>query len=198
MISSMNYSKTLQNKKISIAGLILKIRERGVIMENNENEKIETKEEVKEMTVQENYSISDFGELGRNTNTKTEVFTNIKDSKKIFNLENKVDELLNDCVDELIRVKEVLIKRYEKPLKDPVIDEETGEIIKDKEITMSCVLVDDNNKSYATGSKTFIIQLMRYLQMQERIGQKEETFDIKIIKKKVGQNGNKALSFELV
>ena len=69
--------------------------------------------EVKEMTVQENYSISDFGGIGRNTNTKTEVFTNIKDSKKIFNLENKVDELLNDCVDELIRVKEVLIKRYE-------------------------------------------------------------------------------------
>lgn len=165
-----------------------------------ENEKLKNQEiETKEIaTVEENYTITGFGELGRNTNTKTEVFTNIKDSKKIFNLENKVDELLNDCVDELIRVKEVLIKRYEKPMKEPVIDEETGEIIKDKEITMSCVLVDDNNKSYATGSKTFIIQLMRYLQMQERIGQKEETFDIKIIKKKVGQNGNKALSFELV
>lgn len=166
--------------------------------ENLKNEEIETKEEVKEMTVQENYSISDFGGIGRNTHTKTEVFTNIKDSKKIFNLENKVDELLNDCVDELIRVKEVLIKRYEKPLKEPVIDEETGEIIKDTEISMSCVLVDDNDKSYATGSKTFIIQLMRYLQMQERIGEHKDTFEIKIIKKKVGQNGNKALSFELV
>lgn len=55
-------------------------------MENNknlENEKIETNEEVKELaTVDENYSISDFGGIGRNTNTKTEVFTNIKDSKK--------------------------------------------------------------------------------------------------------------------
>ena len=165
-----------------------------------ENEKLKNQEiETKEIaTVEENYTITDFGGLGRNTNTKTEVFTNIKDSKKIFNLENKVDELLNDCVDELIRVKEVLIKRYEKTMKEPVIDEETGEIIKDKEISMSCVLVDDNNISYATGSKTFIIQLMRYLQMQERLGQKEETFDIKIIKKKVGQNGNKALSFELV
>lgn len=171
-------------------------------MENNKNlknEEIETNEEVKELaTVDENYSISDFGGIGRNTNTKTEVFTNIKDSKKIFNLENKVDELLNDCVDELIRVKEVLIKRYEKPMKEPVIDEETGEIIKDTEISMSCVLVDDNDKSYATGSKTFIIQLMRYLQMQERIGEHKDTFEIKIIKKKVGQNGNKALSFELV
>lgn len=156
--------------------------------------------EVKEMVVSENnnYMISDFGGLSRNSNTKTEVFTNIKDSKKIFNLENNVDTLLNDCVGETIRVKEVLIKRYEKPLKEPVINEETGEIIKDKEITMSCVLVNDENKSYATGSKVFIIQLMRYLQNRELMGETGETFDILIIKKKFGDKGNKALSFELV
>lgn len=153
-----------------------------------------------EMVVAEdnNYSISDFGGLGRNTNTKTEVFTNIKDSKKIFNLENNVDTMINDCEGEIIRVKEVLIKRYEKPMKEPIIDDETGEIVKDKEISMSCVIVDNDDKSYATGSKVFIIQLMRYLQMQEKLGNKEETFDIKIIKKKVGDKGNKALSFELV
>lgn len=156
--------------------------------------------EVKEMVVSENnnYMISDFGGLSKNSNTKTEVFTNIKDSKKIFNLENNVDTLLNDCIGETIRVKEVLIKRYEKPLKEPVINEETGEIIKDKEITMSCVLVNNENKSYATGSKVFIIQLMRYLQNRELMGQIGETFDILIIKKKFGDKGNKALSFELV
>lgn len=156
--------------------------------------------EVKEMAVVENnnYMISDFEGLSRNSNTKTEVFTNIKDSKKIFNLENNVDTLLNDCVGETIRVKEVLIKRYEKPLKEPVINEETGEIIKDKELTMSCVLVNDENKSYATGSKVFIIQLMRYLQNRELMGETGETFDILIIKKKFGDKGNKALSFELV
>lgn len=145
-----------------------------------------------------NYSISDFGGLGRNTNTKTEIFTNIKDNKKIFNLENNVDYMINDCEGETIRVKKVLIKRYEKPLKEPIVNEETGEVLKDKEISMSCVLVDEEEKSYATGSKTFIIQLMRYLQMQERIGEQVEVFDIKIIKKKVGEKGNKALSFELV
>lgn len=157
-------------------------------------------EENKEMIVSqdENYMIGDFSTLGNKTDTKTNVYTNITDSKKIFNLENNVDELLNDCEGKMIRVKEVLIKRYEKPLKEPVIDEETGEVIKDREITMSCVIVDDNNVSYATGSKTFTIQLMRYLQMQERMGQKQDSFDIKIIKKKVGEKGNKALSFELV
>ena len=166
--------------------------------ENLKNEEMETKEEVKEMTVQENYSISDFGGIGRNSSTKTQVFTNITDRKKLFNLENKVDEMLNDCVDEMIRVKDVLIKTYEKPMKEPIFDEETGEILKDKEYSMSCVIVDDNGKSYATGSKMFTMQLMRFLQMEEQLGEKPETFDIKIIKKKVGENGNKALSFELV
>ena len=165
-------------------------------MENEElkNEVLENEE--KEVSALA--TVQDFGALSKSTNTKAEIFTNITDQKKIFNLDSHVDNLLNDCEGELIRVKEVLIKRYKKPMKEPVIDEETGEIIKDTEISMSCVLVDDNDKSYATGSKTFIIQLMRYLQMQERIGEHKDTFEIKIIKKKVGQNGNKALSFELV
>lgn len=157
----------------------------------------ENKTEAMEMVTQENYSVMDFEGLGRNTNTKTEVFTNITDSKKIFNLENKVDYMINDCEGEIIRVKEILIKRYEKPI-EPIINEETGEIEKDKEITMSCVIVDDTEKSYATGSKTFIIQLMRYLQLKTRNNDTSETFDIKIIRKKVGEKGNKALAFELV
>lgn len=158
-------------------------------------------EDENKLVVQENannYEMLDFSQLGANTNIKTQVFTNITDEKKLFNLENKVDYLLNDCEGETIRVKQILIKRYEKALKDPIINDETGEIIKDREITMSCTLVDDNDVSYATGSKIFTIQLMRYLQMQERMNKEVETFDIKIIKKKYGENGNKALSFELV
>jgi len=156
----------------------------------NENKELMTKED--------NYSILGFEDLGRNTTTKTEVITNITDEKKIFNLENKVDEMINDCEGELIRVKEVLIKRYEKPMKEPIVDEETGVIIKDKEFTMSCVIVDDNNKSYATGSKTFTIQLMKLLQMRSRLNKGNEPFEIKIIKKKIPNSGNKVLSFELV
>ena len=159
----------------------------------------ENKENVEMIVKQdENYIISGFDGIGRSTNTKTEVFTNIKDNKELFNLENKVDNLLNDCENELIRVKKVLIKRYVKPLDVPEIDEETGEIIKNSDITMSCVIVDENGVSYATGSKVFTIQLMRYLQMKEKMNDTSETFDIKIIKKKYGEKGNKALSFELV
>ena len=156
------------------------------------------KNEEKEMQVVENdnYIVTDFSGLGRNTSTKTEVFTNITDQKQLFNLENNVNYMLNDCEGETIRVKDILIKRYEKPLADPIIDA-TGEIIKDKEVTMSCVLVDEAGKSYATGSKTFTIQLMRFLQRKTAMLD-TENFDIKIIKKKVGEKGNKALSFELV
>ena len=161
-------------------------------MEENLNENKEL------MAKEDNYQVLGFEDLGRNTTTKTEVITNITDEKKIFNLENKVDEMINDCEGELIRVKEVLIKRYEKPMKEPIIDDETGEIIKDKEFTMSCVIVDDNNKSYATGSKTFTIQLMKLLQMRSRLHKGNEPFEIKIIKKKITNSGNKALSFELV
>lgn len=156
---------------------------------NKENEEKQVTEEVTTLS-----TIQDFKALGRSTGTKCDIFTNITDQKKLFNLDSKVDILLNDCEGELIRVKEVLIKRYEKPMKEPEVDEITGEIKKDKEISMSCILIDDNNKSYATGSKVFTIQMMRYLQMFDI---KEEGFEIRIIKNKT-EKGNKALGFELV
>lgn len=138
--------------------------------------------------------IKGFDTLKRRTETKRDIFTNITDEKKIFNLESKVTNLLNDFEGSIIEVKEVLIKRFEKPMKDPLVDEQTGEIIKDKEISMSCILIDKNDVSYATGSKVFTIQMMRYIEM---FGIKEEGFLIKIVKNKQS-SGNKTLGFELV
>lgn len=156
-------------------------------MEELKNENLEVKENEEVSLVQS------FRELGKRTNTKSQIFTNVTDKKKLFNTESHVDNLLNECEGELIRVKEVIIKRYEKPLKTPEIDEETGEVIKDKEITMACILIDDNNKSYATGSKIFTIQMMKYIEM---FGIDEKGFEIKIIKTK--QEKGKSLGFEVV
>lgn len=156
-------------------------------MEEN-NEVLETNE-VKE---ENGLVIKGFDTLQKRTSTKTDIFTNITDQKKIFNLESKVDNLLNDFEGSTIEVKEVLIKRFEKPMKEPEVDENGG-IIKDKEITMSCILIDTNNVSYATGSKVFTIQMMRYLEM---FGIKD-SFLIKITKNKQ-ESGNKTLGFELV
>lgn len=159
-------------------------------MENLENEELKN-EEVALTNVQ------DFGSLQTQTDTSADIFTNIKDKKQIFNLNSNVDFLLNDCVGEKIRVKDVLIKRYLKPLKEPVVDDVTGEIIKDHEMTMSVVLVDTEGKSYATGSKVFGVQIMQYLQMFAT-KQGFEPFEIEIIKKSIKGSSNKALGFELV
>lgn len=156
-----------------------------------EKEMLNEVEEVKEET---GLVIQGFGSMSKRTETKSDIFTNITDQKKIFNLDSKVDNLLNDYENSIIEVKEVLIKRYEKPMKDPIVDEETGETIKDKEISMACILIDKNDVSYATGSKVFTIQMMRYLEM---FGINDEGFLIKIVKNKQA-SGNKALGFELV
>ena len=62
---------------------------------------------------------------------------------------------------------------------------------------MSCVLVDENGKSYATGSKMFSVQLMKFIQ-NWGLNDFEHGLDIKIIKKKMTNSNNKALAFELI
>ena len=150
-----------------------------------------------EETVEETQmTVAGFGAMAQNTKTKRQIFTNIQDQKKIFNLENnECDYKLNDCKDELIRVKEVLIKRIEKPMAEPEVDQTTGEIIKDKEIKMVTILIDESGKSYVTASKMFSIQMSNYIQM---FGINKEGFEIKITDRAIKGSNNKALGFELV
>ena len=164
-------------------------------MENNEKQ--EMNEEVGMVVSTQGGNVMSFEEMRNNSITNCQIYTNITDKKKLFNLESKVDNLLNDCEGEMIRVKGVLLKIYKKPMKEPIINEETGEIEKDVETTMSCVLLDDNGKSYATGSKMFAIQLMRYIQ-NWGMAEFEEGLEIKIVKNKMSNSNNKALGFELV
>lgn len=151
----------------------------------------EIKNDVEETAVT---TVKGFDALVSKQKTQCDIYTNIEDQKKIFNLNNMtIDSLLNDCEGELIRVKEVLIKKFTKPLKEPIIDEDTGEVLKDTEITMCCILIDDNEKVYVTGSKVFTIQMMNYIQMFGLAN----TVTIKIVKNKQ-ESGNKSLGFELV
>ena len=161
-----------------------------------ENEKIENEEVKKEETAMT--TVSGFNEVATTSQTKCHIETNITDQKKIFNLDSHIDEKLNDCKGEMIRVKEVLIKTFIKPLKDPVLDEETGEIIKDKEIKRVCILVDDNNKSYVTGSSMFTLQMLKYIKMFGTQTMEDEGLEIRIIETPVKNSSNKALGFELI
>lgn len=162
-----------------------------------ENEEIMENVESTEMVVGESNILS-FADLKEKSDTKMTMVTTITDKKKLFNLENAVDNLINDCVGEKIRVKDVIIKEYIKPLKEPVVDEQTGEIIRDIEKKMSCVLVDDNGVSYATGSKTFILQLQRFFTNYGTEELQKDGLEIEIIKKNISGSNNKALSFKLV
>ena len=156
--------------------------------EITENEKVE---EIKENTEEKALgTVKSFSDMMNRTNTIQDTYTNIRDEKKIFNLDTNVDYKLNDCKGQLMRVKEVLIKRFEKVL-------ETGEI-KETEIKMVTILIDDNNKSYVTASKIFTMQMMRYIQQFGTARMEDEGLEIKIIERSVKGSNNKALGFELV
>lgn len=152
------------------------------------------KENVKET----NLMIKDFNQMeGVASRSKTNVFTTITDSKTIFNLENTCDYKINDCKGEVIRVKDVLIKVIETPLAEPEVNEETGEVIRDTEYKKVCILIDDNGKSYVTGSKMFTNQMIRYINMFG-IEDIENGLEIRVVERAVKNSGNKALGFELV
>lgn len=167
-------------------------------MEDNKNGIVENENvESTEMVVQEQSSIMSFEDLKQNSNTKMDMITNIEDKKELYNIDNSTpDALLNDCVGEKIRVKKVLIKRYEKPMEKPVFDETTGEIIKDTETTMAIMLIDDNGKTYATGSKSFGWQLIKFLRDYQP--DMNAGLEIEIVKNKVQNSNNKSLGFKLV
>ena len=160
-----------------------------------ENKKVEDleMEEVKETGLM----IKDFSEMeNAGSRSNTDVFTTITDGKVLFNLDNHCDYKLNDCKGETIRVKDVLIKVISTPLDEPELDD-NGNVVKDKEIKKVCILIDDEGKSYVTGSKMFTNQMIRYIGYAG-IQSIEEGLLIKIIEKDVKGTNNKALGFDLV
>lgn len=133
----------------------------------------------------------------QNQNSKQKIFTSITNEKTLFNLDTHCDFKINDVVGSKIVIKDFLCKVIEKKLKEPIINEETGEI-KENEYTMITILLDEEGKSYVTASKSFYFQfkkLCQYLRSEEKL---KEGIAIKIINVPVKNSSNKALGFELV
>ena len=143
--------------------------------------------------------INDMNNLTLGGNAKVDTFTTLQDKKQIFNLDSKVDYKINDYVGQEIEVHGVLIKNITKKLKNPIVDDETGEIIRDTEYKRIFILIDQDWKSYVTASSTFTIAFIKYLQMfgLEEI-ESEQGLLIKIVNKEVKGSNNKALGFELI
>lgn len=162
-----------------------------------EIKKDEEKEIMENEVKETGLMIKDFSEMeNAGSRSNTDVFTTITDGKVLFNLDNHCDYKLNDCKGETIRVTDVLIKVISTPLEEPELDD-NGNVVKDKEIKKVCILIDDEGKSYVTGSKMFTNQMIRYIGYAG-IQSIQEGLLIKIIEKDVKGTNNKALGFDLV
>ena len=160
--------------------------------------KEELKEEVKEEEKQE-MVVSGFGAIQKSAKSTRKYYTTIdlSEQKKLYNLDNAdCDFLLNDCEGQSIRVVDVLIKEFTHELDEPKVNGETGEI-QEFETNKACILVDDAGQTYATGSKMFTNQMKRFIVMYG-VESIKNGLEIKIVKKKMKDSGNKALAFELI
>ena len=131
--------------------------------------------------------------------TQMNIQTTITDEVKLFNIDDlECDVKLNDIEGQEIDIVDVYLKRIESKLKpeEVEINEETGEVINDKKVSVVTILIDKEGKSYVTASKFFASRLIKLIGVFgiEKI---KKDIKIKIVKKQL-ENGNKALTFELV
>ena len=155
-------------------------------MENQENEK-------KELALLKSEGTTDTG-------TQIMTQTTLQDKKEIFNIENgECDIKLNDIVGQEITVVNIFMKRIVSNLHDVVIEinEQTGEVINDKKVSVVTILIDKDGKRYVTASKIFAISIYNLIRTFG-IEDIQKGIDIKIIKKSVTNSPNKALGFELL
>ena len=155
-------------------------------MENQENEK-------KELSLLKSEGTTDAG-------TEIMTQTTLQNKKEIFNIENgECDVKLNDIVGQEITVTNIFMKRIISNLKDDEIEinEQTGEVLNDKKVSVVTILIDKDGKRYVTASKIFAISIFNLIRTFG-IEDIQKGIDIKIIKKSVTNSPNKALGFELL
>lgn len=155
--------------------------------------------EEKSMTV-----VKDFNEMQTNSGVVKQIYTTIEDPKVRFNLDSNIDYKLNDFEGETIRVRDVMMKFFEKDkgdlldkeTKEPVVDE-NGEILRNIERKIVTIIIDEAGKSYVTASKSFALRMRNAIE-QFGIEEIKNGLEIKIVKVKVKNSPNKALSFEVI
>ena len=110
-----------------------------------------------------------------------------EEKKELFNALESADVLLNDCVNQVIKIKDVFSEKYQK------IDEKTGE-----EVTKyRTILFDEDGKTYVTTAYGIINVLERIFKIFGTPENWEEPIAVKVIKKSI-KNNKTSLSLELV
>ena len=111
----------------------------------------------------------------------------LDEKKKLFNALEECDVLLNDCVGEEIRVKDVYVEEKQ------IVDESTGEI-KPKFRT---ILFDENGKTYATGSYGVYNAVAKITLVFGLPSEWEEPITVKVAKRKIA-DGKSVLTLVLI
>ena len=109
-----------------------------------------------------------------------------KEKKELFNALESCDALLNDCVGQEIKIKDMYVEEKQ------VIDE-TGEV-KTKYRT---ILFDENGQTYATGSYGIYNVLKKIVQIYGLPETWEKSLKVKVAKRPIG-NGKQSLTLTLM
>lgn len=109
-----------------------------------------------------------------------------KEKKELFNALESCDALLNDCVGQEIKIKDIYVEEKQ------VIDE-TGEV-KTKYRT---ILFDENGQTYATGSYGIYNVLKKIVQIYGLPESWEKPLKVKVAKRLIG-NGKQSLTLILM
>lgn len=109
-----------------------------------------------------------------------------KEKKELFNALESCDALLNDCVGQEIKIKDMYVEEKQ------VIDE-TGEV-KTKYRT---ILFDENGQTYATGSYGIYNVLKKIVQIYGLPESWEKPLKVKVAKRPIG-NGKQSLTLTLM
>lgn len=110
-----------------------------------------------------------------------------KEKKELFNALENCDALLNDCVGQEIKIKDMYVEEKQ------VIDDETGEL-KTKYRT---ILFDENGQTYATGSYGIYNVLKKIVQIYGLPESWEKPLKVKVAKRPIGK-GKQSLTLTLM
>ena len=143
-----------------------------------ENQNVNVNEEKRELTL--------FSGIKQNVYC-SKVAETEKEKKDLFNALESCDALLNDCVGQEIKIKDIYVEEKQ------VMDDESGEI-KTKYRT---ILFDENGQTYATGSYGIYNILKKIVQIYGLPDSWEKPLKVKVAKRPIG-NGKQSLTLTLM
>ena len=110
-----------------------------------------------------------------------------KEKKELFNALESCDALLNDCVGQEIKIKDIYVEEKE------IHDDETGE----NKVKYRTILFDESGQTYATGSYGIYNIIKKIVGIYGLPNTWEKPLKVKVAKRPLG-NGKQSLTLTLL